>query len=138
MWVATTDPATLADDPTRDEHGHLAEDLAGRGRSLASALARPGEDYQIGVSEALLMSNSDRLKDLLADGGDRLVGRLAKITDRRERIDLAVRTVLSRPPDDEEMTLLGDFLAQHNDRPAEGCRLLVWALLTGTEFRFNH
>ncbi len=138
MWVATTDPASLSDDPNREEYGRKAEDLSGRGRSLASAFARPGEDYQIGVSEALLMSNSDRLKDLLADGDDRLVGRLAKIADRRERVHLAVRTILSRPANDEEMALLGDFLASHEDRPVEGCRQLVWALLMGAEFRFNH
>ncbi len=138
MWVATTDPAALPDDPTRDEHAKKVEDLSGRGRTLASAFARPGEDYQIGVSEALLMSNSDRLKELLADGNDRLVGRLAKIADRRERIDLAVRSILSRPADDDEISLLGEFLARHEDRPVEGCRQLVWALLTGAEFRFNH
>jgi Protein of unknown function (DUF1549)/Protein of unknown function (DUF1553) len=134
MWVASIDPANLSD----DEHGRKVEDLAGRGQSLASALARPGEDYQIGVSEALLMSNSDRLKDLLADGGDRLVGRLVKTTDRREKIDVAVRSILSRPADDEEIRLLGDFLARHEDRPVEGCRQLTWALLTCAEFRFNH
>jgi hypothetical protein len=138
MWVATADPASLPADPTREEHGRKVEDLAGRGRSLASAFARPGEDYQIGVSEALLMSNSDRLKDLLADGGDRLVGRLAKIADRRERIDLAVRSILSRPAEKEEIDLLEDFLARHKDQPVEGARQLVWALLTGAEFRFNH
>jgi hypothetical protein len=138
MWVATTDPATLPDDPTREEYVRRMEDLAGRGRSLASAFARPGEDYAIGVSEALLMSNSDRLKDLLADNGDRLVGRLAKLTDRRERVDLAVRAILSRPADDEEIALLGNFLARHEDHAADGCRQLVWALLTSSEFRFNH
>ena len=84
------------------------------------------------------MSNSDRLKDLLADGNDRLVGRLAKIVDRREQVDLAVRSVLSRPAEVEEYDLLGDFLARHEDRPVDGCRQLVWALLTGAEFRFNH
>ncbi len=138
MWVATTDPASLPDDPARDEHVRKAEDLASRGRSLASAFARPGEEYQIGVSEALMLSNSDRLKDLLADGGDRLVGRLARVKDRRERIELAVRSILSRPADDEEIDLLDDFLTRHEDRPSEGCRQLVWALLTGAEFRFNH
>jgi hypothetical protein len=138
MWIATADPASLPADPTREEYGRKVEELAARGRSLASAFARPGEDYQIGVSEALLMSNSDRLKDLLADGGDRLVGRLVKIKDRRERIELAVRSVLSRPAEDEEIKLLDEFLARHEDRPVEGCRQLVWALLTGAEFRFNH
>lgn len=132
MWLATSDPAQLPSESPK------TEDFAGRGRSLASAFARPGEDYQIGVSEALLMSNSDRLKELLSENGDRLVARLAKITDRREQIDLAVRATLSRPADDEEITLLGEYLASHQDRPIEGCRQLVWALLMSSEFRFNH
>ena len=79
------------------------------------------------------MSNSDRLNDLLSDGD-----RLAKIADRRERIELAVRSILARPADDEEISLLDEFLGRHEARPVEGCRQLVWALLTGAEFRFNH
>jgi hypothetical protein len=139
MWVASTDPASLPDfDPTRDELARRADDLARRGNSLASAFARPGEPYQIGVAEALLLSNGDRLNDLLNDGGDRLVGRLAKSTNRDEQVDLAYRSILSRPADDEERTLLADFLDQHQENPVEGCRELVWALLTGAEFRFNH
>lgn len=131
MWVATADPTSLAD---------LAgvELLAGRGRDLARSIARPGEDYQIGAAEALLMSNGHQLDDLLKDADDRLVGRLAKIADPHERVELAVRSVLSRPPDEEEVALLEGFLERRADRPAEGARQLVWALLAGGEFRFNH
>jgi hypothetical protein len=131
MWVATTDV------PEKDQVKSV-ESLAERGRSLASTIARPGDDYQIGAAEALLMSNGDRIKDLLADGGDRLVGRMAKLGDRRARVDLAVQAVLSRPPDEEERTLLSDFLAGHDRDAIEGCRELVWALLTDAEFRFNY
>jgi hypothetical protein len=138
MWVATTDPASLPELSKHEELEKRLEDLAGRGRSLASNLARPGEDYQIGCSEALLFSNSDRLKELLAEGGDRLVGRLAKMPDRREAIDLAVRNILSRPADDEEITLLSEHLAKYEGRPTEGYRQLVWILLTNAEFRFNY
>jgi hypothetical protein len=49
-----------------------------------------------------------------------------------------VRAVLSRPPTAEETQLLGDYLKRRADRPAEGCRQLVWALLTDSEFRFNY
>jgi hypothetical protein len=139
LWVATTDPASLPEfNPTQDDHARRADDLANRGRSLASAFARPGEPYQISVSEALLLSNGDRLNELLGEGGDRLVGRLAKIENRDEQVNFAVQTVLSRPADDEERALLGSFLQQRADRPAEGCRELLWALVTGSEFRFNH
>jgi hypothetical protein len=134
MWVATADPASLPDpaDITR------VEPLAERGRGLAQAIAKPGEDYQIGAAEALLISNGNKLDDLLSDGGDRLVGRLARITDRREKIEVAVRNVLSRPADDEEIALLEAFLDRRADRPVEAARHLVWALLAGGEFRFNH
>ena len=134
MWVATADPAGFPDD---SDPGKL-EPLADRGRGLASMIARPGEDYQIGAAEALLMSNSDKLNEILADGGDRLVGRLSKMGDGREKIELAVRNVLSRAPDEEEIAALGEFLARRESRPVDAARQLVWALLTGGEFRFNH
>ena len=51
---------------------------------------------------------------------------------------MAVRTILCRPPHDEERKLLGDYLEQRADRPAEARRQMVWALLTSAEFRFNY
>jgi Protein of unknown function (DUF1549)/Protein of unknown function (DUF1553) len=134
MWVATADPASLPDEADLAK----VEPLADRGRDLARSIARPGEDYQIGAAEALFMSNGNKLNDLLADGGDRLVGKLVKIADRRERVEVAVRNILSRSPDDEEITMLEQFLAHREDRPVEAARQLVWALLAGGEFRFNH
>jgi Protein of unknown function (DUF1549)/Protein of unknown function (DUF1553) len=134
MWVATADPASLPDEADLAK----VEPLADRGRGLAASIARPGEDYQIGAAEALLMSNGNKLNDLLGDGGDRLVGRLAKIADRRERVEVAVRNILSRPADDEEIAILGKFLGRREDRPVEAARQLIWALLAGSEFRFNH
>lgn len=138
MWVAATDPAALPDESKLDEIDVRVEPLADKGRTLARAIARPGEDYQIGAGEALLLSNGDSLKELLADGEGRLVARLARAADHRERVDLAVRNILSRAPDEEEYALLSEFLECREDRTAEGCRQMVWALLTGSEFRFNH
>ena len=138
MWVATTDPTSFADLASPEALDPKIEALEGRARALATAIARPGEDYQIGASEALLLSNGAPLGDLLADGGDRLVGRLVRIADCRQQIDLAVRNVLSRAPDDDEVALLDAYLTERADRPAEGCRQLIWSLLTSSEFRFNH
>ncbi len=138
LWVAATDPAALPDDPAAADFDRAVEPLADRGRDLARSIARPGEDYQIGAAEALLMSNGDKLDDLLAEKAGRLVARLAQSPDPRQRVNLAVRNILSRPPDDEETALLVDYLDHRADRPAEAARQLVWALLTGGEFRFNH
>lgn len=135
MWVATTDPTTLSTDLAP---GKLETELDGRARELAGALARPGEDYQISVSEALLMSNGDRIQKLLDDKNERLIRRLAQIEAGDERVALAVRNVLSRPPADDEVSLLGEYLAQRSDRPVDAIRQLVWVLLTSAEFRFNH
>jgi len=138
MWLAATDPVTLSPGLKPEDFDKRVEGLEGRAQGLATAIARPGEEYSIGVSEALLMSNSDRLKELLAEGPDRLVTRLLETKDRGERVELAVRNVLSRAPGDDEGSVLGEFLAGHEDRPVEGCRQLIWALLTSAEFRFNY
>ncbi len=91
------------------------------------------------MAEALLFSNGKRItQELLADGDGRLVGRLKQIAAPAEQIDLAVRNVLSRPPDDEDRRVLAEYLAERTDRPEDACRQLVWALLTCSEFRFNH
>jgi hypothetical protein len=115
------------------------EGLAESARGFADQFQQPGEDFQVGVGEALLFSNGDRIaKEFLGDGGDRLVGRLKQLKESRERIDLAVRNVLSRPPTADEVKTFEEYLARRADRPAEACRQLVWALLASPEFRFNY
>src|SRR5262249_47794055 len=139
LRVATADPATLPADLPPAEFEQRVERLEASARGFAAALEPPGENPQIGVSESLLFSNGERFqKEFLADGGDRLLGRLNKIADRGELIDTAVLCVLSRPATDEERHLLGEYLARRADRKAEACRQVVWALVTGAEFRFNH
>jgi hypothetical protein len=136
--VATSDPGMFGDGSDLAVADQKAETSAERGRGLASSLARPGEDYQIGVSEALLLSNGSKLDEYLADQPDRLVGRLKGLSDPRERAELAIRTVLSRPPEPDEVDLIVDYCDRRADRPADAARQVVWALLTGGEFRFNH
>jgi Protein of unknown function (DUF1549)/Protein of unknown function (DUF1553) len=139
LRVATTDSATLAASRDTAEFEKKIEALETSARGFAASLDTSGDDPQIGVSESLLFSNGERFqKEFLADGGDRLLGRLAKIADRGELVETTVRSVLSRPATAEEKQLLGEYLARREDRKAEACRQVVWALLTGAEFRFNH
>jgi hypothetical protein len=113
--------------------------LEDNGRSLASSFATSGGDAQIGVGEALYFSNSKRItSELFADGPEMLVSRLEHTARSADVVDIAVRNVLSRPPDDEELRALGAFLEARTDRPDDARRQLVWALLTDSEFRFNH
>jgi hypothetical protein len=137
LQVATAAPASWPSLDKTDEFEKRIEGVEAAARGFASSIEQPGEHFQIGVGEALLFSNSDRVqKQFLGD--NQLIGALKEIKDERAVIDLAVRSVYARPPTETEVTLLSRFLQQRGDRPAEACRQMVWALLTSTEFRFNH
>lgn len=139
LRVATIAPAAW---PALDNDQEFEKRIAGMeaaARGFAASIEQPRDNFQIGVSEALLFSNSDRVqKQFLADGADQLMGAVKKIQDEKELIDMVVRNVFVRPPTAEEVELLGRFLRQRQDRPVDACRQLVWALLASSEFRFNH
>jgi hypothetical protein len=139
LRLAVTDPETLTAKQKPEEFDKRLQGLEAGAAGYAPLFEQPGDDFQVGVGEALLFSNSDRIqKELLADGGDRLLARLKQLKRVDEVIDTAVQTVLSRPPRDEERKLLGDFLKQRTDRPDEARRQMLWILLTSAEFRFNY
>ncbi|HZW31748.1 MAG TPA: DUF1553 domain-containing protein, partial [Isosphaeraceae bacterium] len=139
LRLAVADPASLPAGLEPAELEKRIETLEDSARALATALTTSGGDSQIGVAEALLFSNGKRIaQDLLADGPGRLVTRLKQTAAPAEQIDLAVRNVLARPADDEDRRILAAYLAQRTDRPEDACQQVLWALLTCSEFRFNH
>jgi hypothetical protein len=139
LRLATTDPASFAPTLKPEEFDRRLQGLEGSARGFTRMFEQPGDSFQVGISEALLFSNSDRfLKEFLADGGDRLVGRLKQLQDPKAVIETAVRTVLSRPARPEEIPLLQGYLSQRKDRKVAACRQVVWALLASPEFRFNY
>jgi hypothetical protein len=139
LRLATTDPAGFPPAQKPEDFEKRLEGLEGSARGFAQMLDQPGDNFQVGVNEALLFSNGERfLNEFLADGGDRLVGRLMQIKDPKELIDTAVRSVLSRPASEQEGTLFSAYLNRRGDRKVAACRQLVWALVTSPEFRFNY
>jgi hypothetical protein len=139
LRLAVTDPQSLPATLKADEFDQRLQGIESSAGGFARSFEQPGDDFQVGVGEALLFSNNDRIqKELLADGGGRLLGRLKQLKNVDEAIDLAVRTILSRPPSAEERRLMGDYLKQRADRTLEAQRQILWALLTSTEFRFNY
>ena len=106
---------------------------------FAELIEDPTGDFQISVTEALLLNNSEQVaSDFLRDAGDSLVGKLKAIQDTNELIDTAVWNVLLRSPDEEERTALTNFIAQRQENRVGACQHLVWALLTSSECRFNY
>ena len=139
LRLAVADPASLPADLEPAELEKRIQALEDAAGAMATALTTSGGDSQIGVAEALLFSNGKRIaQDLLSDGPGRLVARLKQTAVPAEPIDLAVRNVLSRPADDEDRRVLLAYLAQRTDRPEDACQQVLWALLTCSEFRFNH
>jgi Protein of unknown function (DUF1549)/Protein of unknown function (DUF1553) len=139
LRLATADPASLPSDFVSEPFEKRIQSLEESSRPLASSFATSGGDSQIGVTEALLFSNGKRISgEFLGEGADRLVSRLEKTARPVDVVDLAVRNVLSRAPDEEELRALSAFLEDRTDRPDDARRQLVWVLLTDAEFRFNH
>ena len=83
-----------------------------------NSIAKPGEDYQIGAAEALLISNGSKLNELLADGG-RPTARPARQDYRPPRTcRRSLSATSSRDsPDEDEIAILGDFLSPPRRSP---------------------
>ena len=138
LKIASTDPDRFSKGKP-EEIEKTIDGIEQNARGFADLIEQPTEDFQIGVGEALLFSNNDRpFQEFLAEGGDKLVSRLTKAKSPRETVELAVRSILCRNPDPEELNALEKFLSQRQARNLEACRQVVWALLTSPEFRFNH
>jgi hypothetical protein len=136
LKLTTMDPESLA---AGADFEKKLEGIEKSAAGLVSQLPVTATETQVGVTEALLFTNSDAIqKECLAEGGDRLVTRLLKVDNLEQRADLAVRAVLSRAPETGEAKLLADYMRRRGDRPAGAVQQVLWALLTSAEFRFNH
>lgn len=139
LLVAAQSPDSFPADISADDLDKRMSGLESAGRGLCSQFEVPSADFQVSVDEALLFSNGQKMAgELLRDGKDRLLGKLADCADGKSIAETAVWNIFSRPPADEELQALARFLAQRADRPAEARKQLVWALLTSGECRFNY
>ncbi|MBS0266361.1 MAG: DUF1553 domain-containing protein [Planctomycetes bacterium] len=140
LAIATGNPADLAgQQAAADQWPNRRRDLENQAYGFAQQLELPGENFQVGVSEALLFANGGQIaNEYLRDSGDRLVGVLKGQSDRNEMIKTAFLSVLSREPQSEELAAVSQYLAEREDRSAAAISQFVWSLLTSSEFRFNY
>ncbi len=138
LKLANTDPKTFDGMKSEDVEKRV-EQIESQARGFASMIAMPTDHFQIGVSEALLFSNGDRVqKEFLSDGGGTLLGRLKTEKDATAAAKLMIETVFGRPAADGEAKAFADFAARRTDRQSDAYRHMLWALVTSAEFRFNH
>ena len=131
---------TKTDAATRADAGLLRAKMesqyAAALQTMVKNLDSGSETFQPGVREALFETNSPAFADFVANGG--LAKWLAGIKDDGALVQDAFAYVLSRSPSAEEATRLGEYLKARKDRRAAASEQIVWALVTSSEFRFNH
>lgn len=139
LRVAAASPEYFPADLKDDELDNRMKQMEGAGRNISGSLEYPGDEFQVSVDEALLFSNSDKIKnELLRDGKEMLLAKLAETKERREATETAIWNIYSRPPADEELQALEQFLHKHEAQPAQAWKQAVWAMLTSGECRFNY
>jgi hypothetical protein len=91
------------------------------------------EDYNYGIPQVLRLMNSRQVCDT-----SKTVAKLAKPNVPPEKVvEGLYLTALSRKPTPAELSHLRKFLAKETDR-TKGYTDVLWALLNGSEFLFNH
>ncbi len=98
------------------------------------------------VHQALFLANGGNPQAYLAPAGNWLVGRLNAIQDPAALADELYVSVLNRRPTADEKAEAARYLAEQvdpkaKDRNTDRIRViqgLAWALLSSSEFRFNH
>ncbi len=138
LHMAAQDPESFPKHGT-PEMARALEQAERAGHGWTGQFERPGELFQISVDEALFFANGERVqRELLSATGGRLLKRVLDTTDAREQIQLAFLNILSRPPAAEEANAVDDYLTRRKDRLPEAWRQVLWSLMAGGEFRFNH
>lgn len=93
-------------------------------------------DFQGGLQEHLYLNNGP-LGQLIATGKGSLHDAITTSSDEwPQRIDRLFLSVLTRMPSDAEREKLADFIK--SDAKGDRLREAIWALMTCSEFRFNH
>lgn len=138
LKIAATDPASF-DNLKPDEFEKKIEPLENSARGFAGLIAQPTDNFQIGVGEALLFSNGDRvMKDFLTDGNGTTLGRAKELKEPKEAVALLVKTAYGRAPTAAESQALVAFVEKRKGREADAYKHMLWALVTSPEFRFSY
>lgn len=138
LKIAAADPATF-DGKKPEDFEKLMEQLESSSRGFASLIAQPTDNFQVGVGEALLFTNGDRLmKEFLTDSGGTLLGKVKTMKDAKQAVELLVKAAYGRRPTADERQALVAYAQKRSDRPAEAYRQVLWALVSAPEFRFNY
>ncbi len=92
------------------------------------------KDYNATFQQAQFLANSPALAALLNPSPSNTAARIAALPELTAKVREAFLAVQGRLPDAEETAQSSAFLNERSDKPAEGIRDLLWALMTSAEF----
>ena len=139
LHVSVRNPEQWPAIDATDEWIKRRTDLENQANGWVREFEQPGDNFQVAVDEALFFSNSQRIQnEMLSDSDDRLLGALKKGENQNQAIEVLWLTVLGRVPQVDEITSANNWLDRIPEKKNESRTQLLWALLAGPEFRFNH
>lgn len=112
-------------------------------RFIGEVTARFGDimplEYIATTQQAMFLTNSPAVAELLNPDPGTTVARLLELTEPEARVREAFLQTLGRLPDDEELSHTVEFLKAKAaaGRSETAVKELLWALLTGPEFSMN-
>jgi hypothetical protein len=98
----------------------------------------PGQDFQATVNQALFFGNGGTIDGWLKASGENLVARLSKQESVAAVADEMYLSILSRSASEKERQEIAAFLKDRASDKPTAIAELAWALLSSSEFRFNH
>ncbi len=139
LHVSVRNPEQWPSIDATDEWIKRRTELENQANGWVREFEQPGDNFQVAVDEALFFSNSQRIQnEMLSDSDDRLLGALKKGENQNQAIEVLWLTVLGRVPQVDEITSANNWLDRIPEKKNESRTQLLWALLAGPEFRFNH
>jgi hypothetical protein len=107
-------------------------------KEVLAEFEQAGDEFEPTAAQALFLLNSEYAKTNFV-AKSKLAQSLSGLSDDGALARRAYLSVLSRPPSAEEVVRVSRYLKDRGAAArAEACRELVWVLISGAEFRFNH
>jgi hypothetical protein len=119
-------------------HDQLQGNVAPFVRQFAAAAGQPQDAIEPTVHQALFLSNGRQIQTWLAPSNGSLVGRLVPVADAVAVAEELYLSLYSRRPTEEERAEVAQYLSERGNERVPALQELAWAMLTSTEFRFNH
>jgi hypothetical protein len=106
-------------------------------RTFSSSKGEIQEDFSATLDQTLFVKHNAAIRNLITKRTGSLLDRLEATKETKPLIDELFLSVFTRFPTQEEQSDIAELIPEGPNRSAMLTEI-VWAMLTSTEFRFNH